>query len=83
MQTDDERIGVMSIAVRDRAVAGKVNEVLSRYGDFVSGRLGVPFKEKGIAVIVVLFEATPSVIGAVSGAIGNIPGITIRSVMLT
>ena len=83
MNTEEKRISVLSIVVRDRAVANRVNEVLTRHGEAVCGRLGVPFKDRGISVVTVLLEADPSAIGALSGALGNIPGVTLRSVMLT
>ena len=83
MEINEKRIAVISIVVRDRTMAGRVNEVLSRHGDSVCGRLGVPFRDRGISVITILLEADPAQIGAISGALGNIPGVTLRSTMLT
>ncbi len=83
MESAEKRIAVVSIVVRDRAMSGRVNEILSAYGDAVRGRLGVPFRDKGISVISVLLEAGAPEISAVSGALGNIPGVTLRSTMLT
>jgi putative iron-only hydrogenase system regulator len=83
METAEKRIAVISIVVRDRAMAGRVNDILSAHGDAVCGRLGVPFRDRGISVISVLLDAAGSEISAVSGALGNIPGVTLRSTMLT
>ncbi len=83
MEPQDKRIGVISIVVRDRAMSNRVNEILSRYGESVCGRIGVPFRDRGFSVISVLVDADPAKIGAVSGSLGNIPGVTLRSVMLT
>ena len=80
---DEQRVSVISIVVRDRTMAGKVNDVLSRHGDSVRGRLGVPFRDLGLSVIIILLEADQAEIGAISGALGNIPGVTLRSTMLT
>jgi putative iron-only hydrogenase system regulator len=83
MDIREKRIAVISIVVRDRTMAGRVNEVLSRHGDSVCGRLGVPFRDRGISVITILLDTDAAQIGAVSGALGNIPGVTLRSTMLT
>lgn len=83
MDTDGKRVAAISIVVRDRAVAARVNDILSMHGEAICGRLGVPFREKGISVISILLEAETQEIGAIGGALGNIPGVTLRSVMLT
>ena len=83
MNTNEQRIAVISIVVRDRTMAARVNEVLSRHGESVCGRLGVPFRDRGISVITILIDADAAQVGAISGALGNIPGVTLRSIMLT
>jgi putative iron-only hydrogenase system regulator len=83
METSEKRIAAINIVVRDRKMAPLVNEILSRYGNVICGRLGVPFRDKGISVISILLEADVSQIGAISGSMGNIPGVTLRSTMLT
>lgn len=83
MESAEKRIAVISIVVRDRTMSGRVNDILSMHGEAVCGRLGVPFRDKGISVISVLLEAGTAEISAVSGALGNIPGVTLRSTMLT
>ncbi len=83
MSSPEKRIAVISIVVRDRTMSARVNEILSNHGEAICGRIGVPFREKGISVISVLLEADTQEIGAIGGALGNIPGVTLRSVMLT
>jgi putative iron-only hydrogenase system regulator len=84
MNTDEQqRIAVISIVVRDRSMAGRINEVLSIHSESVRGRLGVPFREKGISIIMILLESDSAQIGAITGALGNLPGVTLRSTMLT
>ncbi|MFA6472200.1 MAG: TM1266 family iron-only hydrogenase system putative regulator [Candidatus Latescibacterota bacterium] len=83
MNASEKRIVAINIVVRDRNMAPLVNEILTKYGEFICGRLGVPFRDKGISVISILMEADISHIGAVSGSLGNIAGVTLRSTMLT
>lgn len=76
------RIASISILVSDRAVADRVNDILSRHGDIIRGRLGIPFQASGVSVITVVIEAPGDRIGAINGTLGNIPGVTVRSAML-
>lgn len=78
----ETRIATIGIVVRDRAMADRVNEVLSRHGDIIRGRLGMPYPEKGVSIIVVVVDGDTAQIGAIGGALGNIPGVTLRSTML-
>ncbi len=78
----EKRVAVISIVVRDRAVSHKINDILSVHGDVIRGRLGFPYSERGVSIIIILIDAEQSTIGAISGAIGNLPGVTLRSTML-
>lgn len=80
---NSNRIGVISIVVRDRAMAARVNEILGRHGDVIHGRLGIPYSERGVSIVVVVVDTDQSTIGAIGGALGNIPGVTLRSTILT
>ena len=82
MENSEKRVAVISIVVRDRSVAPGINEILSRFGDAVLGRLGVPSHERSISIIVVLVDADNSKIGSISGSLGNLPGVTLRSTIL-
>ena len=78
----EKRVAVISIVVRDRAVSPRINDILSAHGDVIRGRLGFPYPERGVSIIIILVDAEQSTIGAISGAIGNLPGVTLRSTML-
>ena len=82
MEETGNRIGVISIVVRDRTMAARVNDILSRHGDVIKGRLGVPCTERGVSIVVVVVDTDQSTIGAIGGALGNIPGVTLRSTLL-
>ena len=82
MENTENRIAVISIVVRDRSVTQSINDILSKHGDVILGRLGVPCPEHGVSLIVILINAENPVIGAIGGALGNLPGVTLRSSML-
>ncbi len=82
MSNNDKRVANISIVIRDRHSAAKVNEILSGNGDVVRGRLGLPYPERGVSVIIILVDADNKKISAITGAMGNLPGVTLRSTML-
>ena len=76
----DKRIGVVGIVIEDRGkTANKVNEILSDYGEIIIGRMGVPSKELKLSLISLMVEGTPDEVGALTGKLGNISGITLKS----
>ena len=75
------RIAVVGIVVSDRKhSADKVNSVLSEYGEIIVGRMGIPYKDRGISVISIIVDGTSDDIGAITGKLGNIEGVKVKSV---
>ena len=80
----DKRIGVIAILVEGRTSAvGRVNELLSEYSDIIIGRLGIPYREKGVSVISITVEGTTDEVGALSGKLGMVEGAKTKSLLLT
>jgi len=82
MSDGESRIANISIVVRDKASAPLVNDILSKHGDVIQGRLGIPSPGRGVSIIVIVVDAGNDRIGAISGSLGNVPGVTLRSTML-
>lgn len=79
----DNRIAVIGIVVSSREdAANKVNEILSGFGNIIVGRMGIPYKEKGISVISIMVDGTNDQIGALSGKLGSIKGIKVKVALL-
>ena len=76
MQT---RVAVMSIILEDSACAEAVNAVLHQYGQYIIGRMGIPYRERGINIVSIAIDAPQDVISALSGKIGNLPGISVKT----
>lgn len=77
----EKRLAVISIVVEDRTVSPRINTVLSDFGDFVIGRMGIPYKEKGVSVICIAVDAPAEVINTITGKIGMISGVTAKTLM--
>lgn len=73
------RVAVMSIIVEARESADTLNSILSEYGDYIIGRMGVPYKKKGISIISIALDAPQNSISALSGKIGKLPGVSVKT----
>ncbi|MBE5768275.1 MAG: CopG family transcriptional regulator [Clostridiales bacterium] len=78
---EELRLGFVGIVVDQRQKAGEVNAILSQYGDMIRGRIGIPDQEQQRAVIGLVVEGTNDRVGAMTGKLGNIPGVTVKSAM--
>ena len=77
-----KRIGVIGIVIEDpRHVGEKVNTVISSYGHIVIGRMGIPRHQANVGVIALIIEGTTDEVGAMTGKLGNIPGVTVKSAL--
>ena len=77
----DVRLGFVGIVIEERRQAEEVNRVLSQFGGIIRGRIGVPDKETGLAVIGIIVEGTNDQVGAMTGRLGNLSGVTVKSAM--
>lgn len=75
----DCRIAVVSILVSDRSISEKVNALLSDFGDWILGRMGIPYKEKQVSVLSVVLDAPVEVTNALTGKLGRIEGVSVKA----
>lgn len=76
----EQRIGVVGIVVSNREeIAQEVNDVLSRHSSVIVGRMGIPYRQRGIAVIALIVDGNTDEIGALAGQLGNLPGVKVKT----
>lgn len=75
------RTGFIGIIVENREKIAEVNGILSSFAELIRGRIGVPDRENGTAVIGLIVEGTNDQMGAMTGKLGNLKGITVKSAM--
>ena len=75
----DSRVAVISMIVEDKDSAEILNAVLHDYGDFIIGRMGIPYRDRGIHIISVAVDAPQNTIAALSGKLGKLPGVTVKT----
>lgn len=80
----NRRIGVVGIVIEEpRHVAEKVNAIISEHGSIILGRMGIPRPEYQVGVMSLIIEGTTDEIGSLTGRLGNLPGVTVKSALTT
>ena len=74
------RVAVISIIVENNESIEQLNSLLHTYGEYIIGRMGIPYRQRGISIISVAVDAPQDVISTLSGKIGNINGISAKTV---
>lgn len=75
----ETRVAVIGIIVEDESSVAELNGVLHDYGAYIIGRMGVPYRAKGINVISLAVDAPQDIISALSGKIGRIKGVSAKT----
>ena len=73
------RVAVISIIVEDESAVGTLNELLHKYGEYIIGRLGIPYRQKNVNIICIGIDAPNDLINALTGALGRIHGINAKA----
>ena len=76
MQT---RVAVMGIVVENTDSVERLNTLLHEYGGYIIGRMGLPYRERGVNIISVVLDAPQDKIAALSGKIGRLPGVSAKT----
>jgi putative iron-only hydrogenase system regulator len=76
---DEKRIAVAAIVIDEQPASVEVNSVLHEYNDIIIGRMGIPYKERGISLISVALDATPDRISSLTGRLGQIGGVSVKA----
>lgn len=73
------RVAVMSIIVENQESVEKLNQILHENGRFIIGRMGIPYRERKISIISIALDAPQDAISSLSGKIGNLPGVSVKT----
>ena len=75
----DNRVAVISIIVENPDAVQQINETLHSASDYIIGRMGLPYKSKNISIISVVIDAPTNIINTVSGKLGRLSGVTVKT----
>ena len=76
----ETRIAIVGIIVNNIDISEEINRILHDYSEYIVGRMGIPYKEKGVSVLSIVFDAPTDIIGAVSGKLGMLPNVSVKAV---
>ena len=75
----DTRVAVISIIIEDPASVQAMNDILHQYSEFIIGRMGIPYRTRGINIISIAIDAPQDMINALSGKIGRLSGVSSKA----
>ena len=75
----ESRIGAISIIVEEPESVEALNNVLHEYASCILGRMGIPYREKGVNIICLAFDAPADTINAMTGRLGKLDGVTVKA----
>ncbi len=75
----ETRVAIIGILVEDQDSVEAINAVLHRYGRYILGRMGIPYREKNVNIISIAIDAPQDIINTLSGEIGKLKGVSTKT----
>ena len=75
----DARVAMISIIIANRNAVDKINMLLSEYGSYIIGRMGIPYEKRNISMISVMIDAPQNFISTLSGKLGALHGVSSKT----
>ena len=76
----ETRIALIGIVLHTKESVTELNALLSSYGDYIIGRMGIPHPQKEVSIISVALDAPADIISALAGKIGMLPGLSSKTI---
>jgi len=77
---EKNRITLLGIIVEDTGSTEVINQLLHENRQYIVGRMGIPYRERKVAIISVVLDAPQDVTSALSGKLGMLPGVSVKAV---
>lgn len=75
----ETRVAVISIIVENPEMVETLNALLHEYSEFIIGRMGIPYRKRGVSIIAVALDAPQNTISTLSGKLGGLSGISVKT----
>ena len=75
----ETRVAVMSIIVEDNSSVERIYAILHEYGEYIIGRMGLPYRQKKISIISIALDAPQNVTSTIAGKIGGLNGVSVKT----
>ncbi len=77
----ETKVAVMSIIVEEGGTVERLNAMLHEYGEYIIGRMGIPYRSRNINIISIAIDAPQDIISTLAGKIGNLPRISVKTAL--
>lgn len=77
--SQNSRVALLAIIVEDYTSTQRLNQILHEYRQYIIGRMGIPYEKRGISIISIAVDAPADTINALTGQIGNLPGVSSKT----
>ncbi len=77
---EEERVALLGLVVENPDSVEPLNQLLHQYKDYIIGRMGLPYRQRGVSIISIVLDAPGNVISSLSGKAGMLAGVTAKAV---
>ncbi|MBP1583208.1 MAG: iron-only hydrogenase system regulator [Victivallales bacterium] len=77
----ENRVAIISIIVENQESVAALNEILHNFGQYILGRMGIPYANRNLGIISVALDAPTDIISSITGKLGMLPGVSAKSLM--
>ena len=75
----ETRVAVMSVIVEEPDSVERLNAILHEFGQWIIGRMGIPYRKRGVSIISIALDAPQNTISSLAGKIGNLQGVSVKT----
>ena len=75
----ETRVAVMSVIVENADSVERLNAVLHEYGQWIIGRMGIPYRKRKVSIISIALDAPQNTISSLAGKIGSLQGVSVKT----
>lgn len=75
----ETRIALIAVIVENKDSVEELNTILHQYGDYIIGRMGLPYRKRSVSILSVAVDAPQDVISSLSGKIGKLSGVSVKT----
>lgn len=75
----ETRVAVMSIIVENSESVERLNAILHEYGEYIIGRMGIPYRKRKISIISIALDAPQNTVSALAGKVGGLKGVSVKT----
>ncbi|WP_195983551.1 TM1266 family iron-only hydrogenase system putative regulator [Clostridium sp. D33t1_170424_F3] len=76
----EKRVALIGIVVEDLENTEELNHILHEFSEYIIGRMGIPYRDRGISIISVAIDAPMNVISSLSGKLGMLKGLSVKTI---